>query len=183
MIGGLVGLAGGIATTTYTHHLERVEHRTEMRERSYYRLLGLKVTFIQANIRFLELSTQANALGAEMSFTKDPETHRQQNQAAEQANRSIDHLVEQKRDLLEACGEAIVAFPGDDYLKKLVSRLEKGGLSINPCAFVGSKSIAEIEATLKASPDTMEATVREKLDEPIQTVIDEIASQLRKGDS
>ena len=178
----LVGVVVGSVTTIYaTNYTAQKQRRTEMRQRSYFRLLGLRSSYGEAVEGQLQLGIEGALLQAKIRLGDKSEHLR------DSADKTVEHertyvarAADVRKEVFEALGEASVAFDDDDRVQALARQMTGPVPIVDRSKIDSLQSMDAISAVIAQFRDDIVSLVAKNIDEPMTKLTAEIALQLKK---
>ncbi len=128
ILGSLFTLIGVVIGSYLSHQsakdLFEIEQKSNLRIRSYSRLMGIKLPIIQANQTNLEAKMLCEFYETRfLSLSKNPEDLAEAKRQNERGLDLIPRISDLNRDLFETLGEVMIAYRMDNELSKQIDKL------------------------------------------------------------
>ncbi len=126
LVGVLIGaLVTNLIVRLNNEALYRLQHQTEMRERSYSRLMGLKIATSQTVFSYLDARLGVELYYAEFRNSQKAEAFSRTKEERDRAESLLIRLTDLHRQTFETLGEVRIAYGNDQALLTKMQPLYK----------------------------------------------------------
>ncbi|HEV8253253.1 MAG TPA: hypothetical protein VGQ78_00740, partial [Vicinamibacteria bacterium] len=117
LLGGVLTFTGGGVAKLWELHAARQQHRHELRERSYSRLMGLRLPWITAWKSYATHAAVGLFRERRFALTADRDDERRAEEAYASANTAGERLSTIQRELFETLGDIGVSYESTPELR------------------------------------------------------------------
>lgn len=186
IIGSLFTLIGVVIGSYLSHKsakdLFEIEQRSNLRIRSYSRLMGIKLPIIQTNQTNLEAKMLCEFYETRfLSLSKNPEDFAEAKRQNERGLDLIPRISDLNRDLFETLGEIMIAYEMDDELSKQIDKLyhfQSANVELKNRDKI--KSEADLEKWKEEANSQIKAYLNSEFRDPIESLLKTLKRKIEK---
>jgi hypothetical protein len=172
---------GNYMTLHNSETLFRLQRQTELQQRSYAKLMGLKGAWHQVKRRHAESSLETELIEAQYkNLTQSPIDLQLHNKLVDETNRLIDRVAEIQREVLETLGDIRVGYQDDVTLEPLIQAIyNHRAAQVNRAVVSAIRTEQELTTAREEAKKEIQTVLRTDIEEPIDALLSAMLRALK----
>jgi polynucleotide 5'-kinase involved in rRNA processing len=161
--------------------LFKLQQQTELRQRSYAKLMGLKVAWHQVRRSHAEKSLETQLMEAQYrNITQSPIDLQLHNKLADETNQLIVRDAEIRREVFETLGDIRVAYRDDPTLEPLIQAIyNHRSTVVNSPVISAIRTEQQLTTAREEAKKEIQTILRRDIEEPIDALLSALLRILR----
>jgi hypothetical protein len=174
-------LLGNYMAIHNSEYLFRLQRQSELRERSYAKLMGLKGAWHQVKRRHAESSLETQLIEAQYkNLTQSPIDLQLHNKLVDETNRLIDRVAEIQREVFETLGDVRVGYRDDATLEPLIQAIyNHRAAQVNRPVVTAIRTEQELTSAREEAKKEIQTVLRTDIEEPMDAFLSAMLRALK----